>query len=201
MVSSYTQLLGKRYSNKLDQDAKEFIQFAVDGANRMQFLINDLLEYSRITTQGREFKETDTFSILGQAIRNLQMKIENCSAIITNGELPIIKVDELHLVRLFQNLIDNALKFKGTESPRIHISCQPDKDHWLFSVKDNGIGIEPQYKDRIFQIFQRLSNRSEYPGTGIGLSICKRIVERHGGKIWMESEPGKGTTFLFTIKK
>jgi PAS domain S-box-containing protein len=201
MVSSYTQLLEKRYSDKLDQDAKEFIHYAVDGANRMQFLINDLLEYSRITTQGKDFKETDVFSVLGQAIRNLQMKIENCSAIVTNGELPIIKADELHLVRLFQNLIDNALKFKGTESPRIHIGCQPDKDYWLFSVKDNGIGIESQYKDRIFQIFQRLSNRNEYPGTGIGLAICKRIVERHGGNIWMESEAESGSTFLFTIKK
>jgi PAS domain S-box-containing protein len=215
MVSSYTQLLGKRYSDSLDQDAKEFIQYAVDGANRMQFLINDLLEYSRITTQGREFIEIDAFSIIGQAIRNLQMKIENFGAIVTNGELPIIKADEIHMVRLFQNLIDNAIKFKGTESPRIHISCMSDKDYWLFSVKDNGIGIDPQYKDRIFQIFQRLSNRGEYPGTGIGLAICKRIVERHGGNIWMESEAGNlfdglpadrhgkagGTTFLFTIKK
>jgi PAS domain S-box-containing protein len=201
MVSSYTQLLEKRYSDKLDQDAREFIHFAVDGANRMQLLINDLLEYSRITTQGKEFKETDTFSILGQAIRNLQMKIENSCAIVTNGELPIIKADELNLVRLFQNLIDNAIKFKGTENPRVHISCQPDKDYWYFSVKDNGIGIDPKYKERVFQIFQRLSNKSEYPGTGIGLAICKRIVERHGGKIWIESEPGNGTAFLFTIKK
>jgi chemotaxis family two-component system sensor kinase Cph1 len=129
------------------------------------------------------------------------MKIENCNAIVTNDDLPFIHTDEMHLVRLFQNLIDNALKFRGTESPRIHIKCKSDSDYWLFSVKDNGIGIEPQYKDRIFQIFQRLSNKGEYPGTGIGLAICKRIVERHGGKIWMESEPGNGTTFLFTIKK
>jgi PAS domain S-box-containing protein len=201
MVSSYTQLLEKRYSDKLDQDAREFIHYAVDGANRMQFLINDLLEYSRITTQGKEFKETDAFSILGQAIRNLQMKIENCNAIVTNDDLPVIKADEVHLVRLFQNLIDNALKFRRTESPRIHISSESDSDYWLFSVRDNGIGIEPQYQDRIFQIFQRLSGKGEYPGTGIGLAICKRIVERHGGKIWMESEPGNGTKFLFTIKK
>jgi signal transduction histidine kinase len=201
MVSSYTQLLEKRYSEKLDQDAHEFIHFAVDGANRMQRLINDLLEYSRVTTRGKEFKETDMFSALGQAIRNMQMKIEDNHAVITNGELPKVKADEEQIMRVFQNLIDNAIKFKGKESPRIHIDCIAKDGYWTFSVKDNGIGMDPKYEDRIFEIFQRLSNQAEHPGTGIGLAICKRIVERHGGKIWMESEPGNGTTFLFTLKQ
>ncbi len=201
MVSSYTQLLEQRYTDKLDEDAHEFIHYAVDGATRMQRLINDLLEYSRVTTKGKEFSEVDAHSVLGQVISNLQMKIEASNAIITNSDLPEVKADGLQLARVFQNLIDNAIKFIGEESPRIHVDGRLKDGYWLFSVKDNGIGIDSRHKDRIFQIFQRLENREKYPGTGIGLAICKRIVERHGGKIWMESEPGKGTAFLFTIKK
>ena len=198
MVSSFTQLLAQRYDDKLDSDAKEFIRFAVDGALRMQVLINDLLAYSRIHTKGKEFSRIDMHNILGQVIINLQLSIKEKNALVTNEELPYVMADEGQMVQLFQNLIANSLKFsRGT--PRIHIAAYKEKDEYVFSVKDNGIGIEPQYFERIFQIFQRLQAREEYAGTGIGLAICKRIVERHGGKIWLESVIGKGTTFYFTL--
>ena len=201
MVSSFTQLLEKRYAHQLDADAREFIAFAVDGATRMQKLINDLLDFSRITTRGKEFTKLDATTILGYALSNLHEKIKENGAIVTNDELPFIKGDESQLIRLFQNLIGNAIKFRSEESPRIHISFQTIPDYWQISVKDNGIGINPEYNERIFQIFQRLGNIKKYPGTGIGLAVCKRIVERHGGIIWVESEEGKGSIFHFTIKK
>ncbi|MGM0408444.1 MAG: sensor histidine kinase [Bacteroidota bacterium] len=201
MVSSFTQLLEQRYSDKLDDDAKEFIGYAVDGANRMQKLINDLLNYSRITTQGEEFKIVDLSTILGYASSNLYEKILETNTIVTNDELPKINGDESQMVRLFQNLIDNAIKYKGNLSPRIHVSSKLTPGFWQISVKDNGMGIDPQYSERIFQIFQRLHGKEEYSGTGIGLAICKRIVERHGGKIWVESTEGEDSEFFFTIKK
>ena len=201
MVSSYTQLLEKRYKDQLDQDAKDFIGFAVDGANRMQRLINDLLSYSRVNTRGQPFITVDSQSVLGQAIANLHSHIEETGAVVTTDNLPEIKGDESQLLRLFQNLIENALKFSGSESPRIHISAKNQKNSWLFSIKDNGMGIDPKYKDKIFVIFQRLHSKTEYKGTGIGLSICKRIVERHGGHIWVESTLNEGSTFYFTIPK
>jgi PAS domain S-box-containing protein len=200
MVSSFTQLLAQRYKGKLDKDAQEFIHYAVDGAVRMQGLINDLLEYSRIETRGKKFSAIDMHSVLGQAIKNLRINILEKNALITNGELPTVIADEGQMVQLFQNLIGNSLKFCKT-SPKVHISVKEEKEYFQFSVKDNGIGIDPQYFTRIFQIFQRLQLREEYGGTGIGLSICKRIVERHGGKIWVESELGKGSIFNFTIIK
>jgi PAS domain S-box-containing protein len=201
MISSFSQLLEKKYSDKLDQEAHEFIKFVVDGANHMQLLINDLLEYSRITTQVGICKTIDANIPVKRAIDNLQLKIENCNAVVKVSDLPVVSGDELHLIRLFQNLIDNALKFTGTGNPTIEINCKPDFNAWLFSVKDDGIGIDPKNQEKIFEIFQRLNSRDKYPGTGIGLAICKRIVEQHGGKLWLESEPGKGTTFFFTIKK
>lgn len=200
MVSSFTQLLAQRYQDKLDQDAKEFIQFAVDGATRMQVLINDLLSYSRIQTRGKSFAKVDMHQVMGKAIYNLSIPIQEKSALVTNDNLPTAEVDEGQMVQLFQNLIGNALKF-CKESPRIHVSCKEEKNQYVFSVKDNGIGIEKQYFERIFQIFQRLVPKEEYQGTGIGLAICKRIVERHGGRIWLESEPGKGSVFYFTLFK
>ncbi len=200
MVSSFTQLLAIRYKEKLDTEANEFIQFAVDGALRMQNLINDLLEYSRIETKGKKLSVTDMQNVLGQTINNLNIKIKEQNALITNDDLPIIIADGGQMVQLFQNLIGNSLKFCQT-SPRIHISAKEDKNHYLFSVKDNGIGIDSQYFEKIFQVFQRLHSKEEYGGTGIGLAICKRIVERHGGKIWVESKPGEGTIFNFTILK
>jgi PAS domain S-box-containing protein len=199
MVSSYTQLIERRYRDKLDQDANDFINFAVDGANRMQRLINDLLDYSRVTTRGRKFEPVDVSSIIGQVFIYLQNRIEETHAIITQDDLPMINADEIQIQRLFQNLIDNAIKFRGKETPHVNISSYRENNFYVFTVSDNGLGIDQQYSDKIFQIFQRLNTSREYPGTGIGLAICKRIVERHGGKIWFESELGKGTKFFFTI--
>jgi len=199
MVSSFTQLLAKRYQGKLDKDADEFISYAVDGANRMQRLINDLLDYSRVTTRGRPFAPTDTEAIFGQVVAKLKLTIEESEAAVTHDPLPPVIADDMQLVQLFQNLIGNAVKFRGQEPPQVHISARQEGKEWVFSVRDNGIGIEPQYFERIFIIFQRLHSREDYPGTGAGLAVCKNIVERHGGRIWVESEPGKGSTFHFTI--
>jgi PAS domain S-box-containing protein len=199
MVSSYVQLLARRYQGKLDSDADEFIAFAVDGAKRMQNLINDLLAYSRVGTRGIELKPVSTESLLAEAMSNLQPTIEDCRARITHDPLPIVHGDPVQLVLVFQNLLGNAIKFHGSEPPYVHISARQEDLEWVFSVRDNGIGIDPKFEERIFVIFQRLHDRESYPGTGIGLSICKRIVHRHGGRIWVESELGKGSTFYFTL--
>jgi len=199
MVTSYVQLLARRYKGKLDGDADEFIGFAVDGAARMQQLINDLLTYSRVGTRGRKFEPTDCEIILGQALENLQIAIEEKRAIVTHDPLPTILADNVQLGQLFQNLIGNAIKFQGPELPHVHVSASRNENGWVFSVRDNGIGIAPEYAERIFVIFQRLHTREKYPGTGIGLAVCKKIVERHGGRIWVESQPGKGATFYFTV--
>ncbi len=202
MVASYTRLLERRYKDKLDQDANDFIQYAVDGANRMQKLINDLLDYSRTTSQGKDFVKIDISQILGQTISNLQRLIIENNALITNEDLPELKVDESQIIRVFQNLIENAIKFKKkSEMPKIHISCKEKNEFYEFAVRDNGIGIDMQFHDRVFTIFQRLHSKEEYAGTGIGLSICKRIIERHRGKIWFESKENEGTIFYFTLKK
>jgi PAS domain S-box-containing protein len=198
-VVSYTQLLARRYQGKLDTDADEYIGFVVEGATRMQTLINDLLEFSRLTTRTNIFKTTDCEVLIREAVDNLQHSAEETGAVITHDPLPTVMADPSQLMQVFQNLIGNAIKFHGADPPRIHVSAEHADHHWLFSVTDNGIGIEPEYYDRIFIIFQRLHNRTQYPGTGIGLALCKKIVERHDGRIWVESEPGKGSTFLFTI--
>jgi light-regulated signal transduction histidine kinase (bacteriophytochrome) len=200
MVSSYTQLLERRYKDKLDDDARDFIFYAVDGATRMQKLINDLLQYSRITTHAKTYQQVDTASIMGQVISNLQLLIEENTAIITNDDLPVIRAEETQMVQVFQNLIGNAIKFrKKSEYPRIHVSCTRKNNLYEFSVRDNGIGIDMQYQERVFIIFQRLYSAKDYAGTGIGLSINKRIINRHGGTIWFESKENEGTTFYFTI--
>ena len=199
MVASYTQLLAKRYRGKLDADADDFIGFAVDGAHRMQALVNDLLAYSRVGTRGHEFVSTEAETVLDTALSNLKASIEDNHAIISHDPLPTVPADATQFCQVFQNLIGNALKFHGPEPPRIHVSAQQQGGEWCFSVRDNGIGIDPQNSDRIFVIFQRLHAGREYPGTGIGLAITKKIVERHGGRIWVESEPGQGSTFSFTI--
>ncbi len=199
MVASYVQLLARRYKGKLDEDADDFIRYAVDGAGRMQRLINDLLAYSRVGTRGKPFEPLDGNSVLGQAVANLGTAIEESHAVVTHDELPTITADETQMVQVFQNLIGNAIKFRGRELPRVHISAAMEGEEWVFRVSDNGIGIDPRYFDRIFVIFQRLHTGAEYPGTGIGLAICKKIIERHGGRIWVESKPGEGTTFYFTI--
>ena len=201
MVSSYTQLLAQRYENQLDDKAKKYIHYAVDGAIRMQTLINDLLAYSRVGTRGQPLAPTDSHAALGEAMRNLSALIEENRAIITNDDLPTVRADASQLNLVFQNLLSNAIKFRSQDLPRIHVSAQDRDGEWVFAVKDNGIGIEPQHAERVFVLFQRLHTREEYPGTGIGLAVCKRIVDRHGGKIWFESEPGKGSTFFFTVPK
>jgi PAS domain S-box-containing protein len=199
MVSSFIQLLAKRYQGKLDKDADEFIAYAVAGAKRMQTLINDLLAYSRVDTRGKSFEPIDSEAAFDQAIANLRVATEEGEAIITHDPLPPLIADDSQIVELFQNLLGNAIKFHGKEPPRIHVSAKQEENEWVFSVRDNGIGIAPEYFDRIFVIFQRLHGREEHPGTGTGLAICKKIVERHGGRIWVESEPSKGSTFYFTI--
>ncbi|MBK5275166.1 MAG: PAS domain S-box protein [Desulfuromonadales bacterium] len=201
MVSSYTQLLAQRYEGQLDDKARKYIDYAVDGAVRMQRLINDLLLYSRINTQGQVQELIDSHAVLGDALRDLSAAITESRAIITNDDLPTIRADATQLSQLFQNLIGNAIKFRGADLPRIHVSVLDLGSEWRISVNDNGIGIDQQYAGKVFVIFQRLHTRLEYPGTGIGLAVCKRIVERHGGRIWFESELGKGSTFYFTFPK
>lgn len=199
MVASYLQLLERRYKGRLDSDADEFIAFAVDGATRMKQLINGLLAYSRVGTQGHPFVPVDCGVVLGHTLMTLQGAIRDYGAEVSHDPLPTVMGDETQLVQLFQNLVANALKFHGEEPPRVHVSARRRDTEWLFSVRDNGIGIERQYAERIFVIFQRLHGRSVYPGTGIGLAVCKKIVDRHGGRIWVESTSGEGATFYFTI--
>ena len=200
-VAGCVELLEKLYRDKLDARAVELIGHSVEGARRMQTLINDLLAYSRVGTRGRDFVATDSNASLDRALANLITALRETGAVITRDPLPVLKADSTQLPQLFQNLIGNGLKFCAGKRPEIHVGAQRKDGSWLFSVRDNGIGIEPQYGERIFVIFQRLHTRTEYPGTGIGLAICKRIVERHGGKIWVESELGGGATFCFTIPK
>jgi PAS domain S-box-containing protein len=200
MVASYTQLLSRRYKGRLDTDADEFIAFAVDGANRMQRLIQDLLAYSRVGTKGKDLSDTSSEEALQQALANLRGTIAESGALVTHDLLPLVKADESQLVQLFQNLIGNGIKYQKTGVPKIHISASRNGGRkWIFSVQDNGLGIDPQYFERIFGMFQRLHKREEFEGTGIGLAICKKIVERHGGSISVESQPGHGSTFQFAL--
>lgn len=200
MVASYTQLLARRYRGKLDADADEFIGYAVDGVNRMQRLIQDLLAYSRVGTRGRELKPCPVGPLVRRAVENLRKALEETGGEVKVGELPVVLGDETQLIQLFQNLVANALKFHGKTPPRVEVTAEAQgREGWRFTVKDNGLGIDPQYFERIFIIFQRLHGREEYPGTGIGLAICKKIVERHGGRIGVESRPGEGSTFWFTL--
>jgi PAS domain S-box-containing protein len=199
MVASFTQLLGKRYRGKLDANADEFIDFAVAGAQRMQMLINDLLAYSRVGTGETSRVPISCEATLNAALANLTTALKEVGGQVTHDPLPVVDGNEMQLCRVFQNLVDNALKFHGPEPPRVHVSAQRGAGEWRFSVRDNGIGIEPEYAEQIFMIFRRLHTAAEYPGTGIGLAISKRIVERHGGRIWVESKLAQGATFWFTI--
>jgi PAS domain S-box-containing protein len=198
-VTSMVQLLAERYSGKLDADADDFIKYAVGGANRMKQLIRDLLAYSRAGTCAKGRKPVDCSLIVDQALAGLRVAVEESGAVVTRDPLPTITADAAQFAQLVQNLLGNAIKFRSEKPPRIHICAQKRKDDWLFSVSDNGIGIAPKHAKRIFVIFQRLHTPEEYPGTGIGLAICKKIVERHGGTIWIESKPGEGATVHFTI--
>jgi len=199
MVASYVQLLERRYKGKLDADADDFINFAVEGSNRMQSLIQDLLVYSRVGSRGKKLVETPLNEAFGQAVENLGMAIEDAKATVRCGSLPTARGDPGQVVQLFQNLIGNAIKFRGPQAPSVEVEGRA-ADGWCeITVKDNGIGIDPKYFERIFVIFQRLHGRDEYAGTGIGLAVCRRIVDRHGGRIWVESAEGKGSTFHFTL--
>lgn len=199
MVASYMQLLEKRYKDRLDIDANEFIGFAVDGAKRMQSLIDGLLTYSRVGTRAASLQPVDCMALVEKVISSIRIAIEESGARITCAPLPTVMGDATQLTQLFQNLIVNAIKFRGDQAPQIHIGAEAEDDFWRFSVQDNGIGIAPEYFERIFVMFQRLHSRSTYPGTGIGLAICKKIVERHGGHIWVESSPQQGSIFKFTL--
>ncbi|OQA00566.1 MAG: Phytochrome-like protein cph1 [Planctomycetes bacterium ADurb.Bin401] len=198
-VTGFMELLKMRYSDKLDDKAKEFIDYAMGGGKNMKNMLNGLLEFSRVRTEGVKFSEIDVNIVLQDALNNLQLKIAENDAQVISGKLPKVKADPSQLTQLLQNLIQNALKFKSDRSPEIHINAKRKDNSWLFSVRDNGIGIDPKYQERIFMIFHRVHSQKEYEGSGVGLAVCKRIVERHGGKIWVESELGKGSTFFFTI--
>ena len=199
VIAGFVKLLEKRYKGKLDAEAQEFIGFTVEGVERMQQLIKDLLQYSKVGMKENEFKPIDCSSVLSKAIFNLQVAIRESGTLVTHDNLPTVMSDSTLLTSLFQNLLGNAIKFRGEQPLRVHISAERKKNEWQFSVRDTGIGIEPQQTERIFGVFQRLHTREKYKGTGLGLAICKRIVERHGGRIWVESEPGKGSIFYFTI--
>ncbi len=201
MVSSYTQLFAKKYKNIIDGDGSSYINYAVDGAKRMQMLINDLLDYSRITRQKQAVENVSLSRVLGIVISNLQWRIEEAGAVITNDHMPVVLGNEQPLIRVFQNLLDNSLKYRGDEFPVVHISVKELEDMYRFGITDNGIGIDEEYKDRVFEIFERLHSATAYPGTGIGLAICKKVIEKLGGKIWLESNRNKGVTFYFTLKK
>jgi len=199
MVGSYAQLLAKRYHGKLDRDADEFIAYMTDGASRMRTLINDLLAYSRSSRKPLQHQWLCGDDVVRTVLTDLQIRIHEAQALVTHDPLPRVWADRAQLTRVVQNLIENALKYHGPDSPTVHVSAARQKDEWVFSVRDNGIGLNPEHAERIFKIFQRLHSKDEYPGTGIGLAICKRIVERHGGRIWVQSLPGQGATFFFTL--
>jgi len=199
MVASFTQLLGRRYKGKLDDDADEFIRYAVEGVNRMQRLINDLLDYSRVGTRGNPMVDVDFEQVAERVLDSLYVRIQENDATVTMEPLPTVTADPLQMEQLLQNLVGNALKYRGEAAPQVHVSAEREGESWHFRVRDNGIGIDPAYAERIFVIFQRLHGKEEYEGTGIGLAICKKIVDRHGGQIWVESSPGQGSTFHFTL--
>jgi signal transduction histidine kinase len=193
------KLLKKRYEGKLEPEADKFITEAIDEAMQMQTLISDMLSYARVGTSGKPFVPADFTVVLNRSLTNLRVPLEQSGAVVTHDPLPEVMADPIQMSQLLQNLINNAIKFHGEEQPRIHISAERKEKEWLFLVSDNGIGIPAEYREKIFEIFQRLHNKKEYPGTGIGLATCKKIVERHGGRIWVKSESGKGSTFYFTI--
>ena len=199
MITSFLQLLERRYKDQLDKDANEFIEYAVDGAKRLDEMIKDILEYSRVTREKLEFKQVNVEKVLEETLTTLKVLIDENEAIITNDSLPTIYADEKLMIQLLQNIIGNGIKYHSQETPKIHVSTKIEGDHYIFSVKDNGIGISPKHLKKIFTIFKRLHTQNEYEGTGIGLAITEKIVQQFNGKIWAESELGKGTTFFFTI--
>jgi PAS domain S-box-containing protein len=201
-VAVYSQLLEKKFASKLDGKAAQYLAYCIEGAHRMEMLISDLLAYSQATkTSEASSEEVNMNEVVDTAIKNLATSIDETAAEILTAELPVVRANSVPLVHLFQNLISNALKYRSKQTPRVQISAREDGDEWLFSVQDNGIGIPKEFQTQIFGIFKRLHNRSEYPGTGIGLAICQKVVEQYGGRIWVESEPGGGSTFVFTLPR
>jgi len=198
-VGTFCEMLRRKYQGRLDAEADRWLDFVVDGARRMQALVQDLLTYSRLERGGKPFAPADCAAALDRAVGNLDTLAAETGASITRGELPTVEGDASQLVQLFQNVVGNAIKFHGREPPRVHVSAERSGDAWLFSVRDNGIGIDPKFHQRIFELFKRLHPSDRYPGTGIGLAVCRKVVERHGGRIWVESQPGQGSTFYFTI--
>lgn len=200
MINSYLQLIRKRYGKEFDEDGNAFLDFASEGADRMQALINDLLTLSRVSDDSGRYKDIAMREVVDRSLDNLKLLIEETGAKLTIGRLPSMCVDPVQMTQLFQNLVNNAIKYRQAGvKPVVDISARKDGSRYIFTVKDNGIGIEPKHFDRVFTIFQRLHTRSEYPGTGIGLTICAKIIKRHNGTIWVESEPGKGSSFMFSI--
>ena len=199
MIASYLQLVERRYSERLDEDGKEFIGYAVDGAKRMQALINDMLAYSRVGTKGHPLAPVEAAAVLKTALSHLELALAETGAVVTSDALPRVMGDGGQLVQLFQNLLSNAIKFRGASPPQVHVGCQAEGPCWRFEVRDNGIGIAPEFAERVFVMFQRLHSRTAYPGTGIGLALCKRIVERHEGRLWVEPAEGGGSVFKFTL--
>jgi PAS domain S-box-containing protein len=199
MVSSYLQLLEKRYGDRLDGDAKEFLNYAADGARRMAEMVQDLLDYARVGSRGKPFEPTDLNAVLDQALADVKVAVEETGARVTRDELPTVSADAAQMRQLFENLLSNAVKFRGAEPPAIRVGAERRDGEWRLFVRDNGIGLPPEFRERIFGVFQRLHGPGQYPGTGIGLAVCKKILSRHGGRIWAESEPGRGATFYFTL--
>jgi light-regulated signal transduction histidine kinase (bacteriophytochrome) len=199
MVAAYTQLLSERYKGKLDENADKFIGYASEGALRMQVLIQDLLAFSRVGRNGAASASVDCNAVMQEVLQSLAPAIQECGAVVTHGELPAVWADRTQIAQVLQNLIGNAIKFRGKEAPAIAVQVNREDQQWQFSVSDNGIGIAPEYAQNIFVVFQRLHARTEYPGNGIGLAICKKIIERYGGRIWVESQTGSGSSFKFTV--
>ena len=199
MVSNFTDLLARRYKGKFDKDADEFIEFILDGSRRMRSLVEDLLAFSRVGSRGKALEYINSEAVFKNTLSQLSLAIEQSSAEITFDKLPMVLADDTQMGQVFQNLLSNAIKFHSDQPLKIHVSAKKSEDQWVFSVKDNGLGIDPEHFDRIFLMFQRLHGKDEYPGTGIGLAVCKRIIDRHGGKIWIESDKGKGSTFYFSL--
>lgn len=200
MVAAYSELLQRKFGGQLGPSADEYIKHVVQGALRMESLLRDLRTYAQLsTTEELPPGEVDASEILRKTILNLQVAIHDSGAVLTSTPLPRVRMFEFQLEQIFQNLVSNAIRYRGNQPPRIHIAAGLEGQDWLFSVQDNGIGIEPRFQEQVFGIFKRLHTTSEYPGTGMGLAICKRIVERSGGRIWVESEPGRGSTFYFTV--
>jgi light-regulated signal transduction histidine kinase (bacteriophytochrome) len=198
-IASFVELLQSTYADKLDAQANDWIRRTHESIRHLQTLIRDLLEYSRVDAQAHPFERVSVREVFERAVTLLDASVRESGAEVTCGELPEVMGERLQLVQLLQNLIGNGLKYRGKNSPRIHVSAKRKGGEWIFAVQDNGIGIAPKHHERIFEIFQRLHDQKEYPGTGIGLAVCRRVVHRHGGRIWVESEPGKGSVFYFTI--